>query len=208
MKALAPVLLAMFLLTGCELMPQRQVFTTEHSYVSTRKPSVQFNIPSDFISLGEHSYDKYQRYSKGVGGSSHENTQHTWIKANKDNTVSAALTINDYMDNKTTTEWFALKKWRPSDCTGEKRQINGVYFEVCAMTTSDNLVSAGWENVANSPYSVPECLNSAFIQYIPVTSQHQKLQIVYSETVSCDAGFSKADGDKVINNAIKALGGS
>ena len=208
MKTLVPVLLAMFLLTGCELMPQRQVFTTEHSYVSTRKPSVQFNIPSDFISLSENTYDKYQRYSNTAGGTNITNNQHTWLKVGKDSTVNAAVTTNDIESASKTYEWYSLKKWLSVIVLEKKRQINGTYFEVCALPTSDSFSTAGWEQVANSRYNVPECSNSALIQYIPLTSQYTKLLIVYSEPVSCDTAFNKADGDKVINNAIKALGGS
>ena len=117
------------------------------------------------------------------------------------------MTINDIKDANTGTYWHALKKWRPKDCSGEKVQINGVYFEVCAMPTSDQLVTAGWEAIANSPYNVSKCSNSAFIQYIPITSDHMKLEVIYSEPVSCDASFTRENADQIIQRATKALGG-
>ena len=79
-------LLAVFL-SGCEFMPKRQVYTTDHSYISTRKPAVQFQIAPEFKNLGSHTYDKYSRYSTGIGGSTHTNLQNIWVKSSDNKTL-------------------------------------------------------------------------------------------------------------------------
>ncbi len=206
-KAVALLPLLAVLLSGCEFMPKRQVYTTDHSYISTRKPAVQFHISPEFKNLGSHSYEKYRRYASGIGGSTNTYTQNIWVKSADNKTVQAALSVNDIQIVDKDSYWYPLKKWRPSDCTGKKVQINGVYFEVCAMPTSDQLVTAGWNVIANSPYNVPKCSNSAFLQHIPITSDYMKLEAIYSEPVSCEAEFNEEDSDQIIQNAISALGG-